>query len=324
MKATFKRLLALCSFVIVTIAMMSFSQSFFYHIFPSSDQRYLTLMDVLDNTDQNVLIFGDSRGVMGIDAKIVKDDLHLSENVYNLSTFSQDIYLSSYFYGLIEDNTSLVIQCTSPAFFDKPESHQISVNKAIPMFLSGYRIDEDSKRLIGDCNDFLEQPEFESYFESREYFKNYITSTIRPLFDNEVYNESAVLDTRFPHIYTSDRSPNYPVQKTGCDKYVGDKKPIPQLNFLKKTKQYFEKMDVEYILVMMPINPDDCSHHARESEKLASIIRRETGIKVVNLTTLLEAKYFYDAVHANKAGAKIISNEIAERISKEHILPTLY
>jgi hypothetical protein len=241
MKTTFKRLFALCGGVIATIAIISFSQTFFYHVFPSTDQRYMTLMDVLDNTDQNVLIFGDSRGVMGVDADIIKKDLHLSENVYNLSTFSQDIYLSSYFYGSIEDNTKLVIQCTSPAFFDKPEEHKISETKAIPMFLSGYRIDEDSKKLIGDCNDFLEQPELESYFESREYFRNYITSTIRPIFDNEVYNEEAVLDTHFPHIYTSERSPNYPVQKTGCEKYDVDLKPTPQLDFLKKTQEYFKK-----------------------------------------------------------------------------------
>lgn len=315
MKTTFKRLLALCGGVVATIAVMSFSQTFFYHVFPSTDQRYMTLMDVLDNTDQNVLIFGDSRGVMGVDADIIKKDLHLSENVYNLSTFSQDIYLSSYFYGSIEDNTKLVIQCTSPAFFDKPEEHKISETKAIPMFLSGYRIDEDSKKLIGDCNDFLEQPELESYFESREYFRNYITSTIRPIFDNEVYNEEAVLDTHFPHIYTSEKSPNYPVQKTGCDKYDGDKRPTPQLDFLKKTGEYFKKMDVEYVLVLMPINPDDCKEHTRESLELAQMITKETGIKVINLTDLLNTQHFYDAVHANREGAKIISAQIAKSLA---------
>jgi hypothetical protein len=65
----------------------------------------------------------------------------------------------------------------------------------------------------------------------------------------------------------------------------------------------------------MPINPDDCEEHTRESLELAQMITKETGIKVINLTDLLNSQHFYDAVHANREGAKIISAQIAKSLA---------
>jgi lysophospholipase L1-like esterase len=45
------------------------------------------------------------------------------------------------------------------------------------------------------------------------------------------------------------------------------------------------------------------------------MIEKETGIKIIDLSDLLlDTKYFFDYLHPNKEGAKLISSEIAQQL----------
>lgn len=296
-----------------------YCQTYLYRNLESNDRRFVTLMEVLnDKKEDNVLLFGDSRSVLGIDTKVVRAKAGMAEPVYNLANFSQSLYQSSYFYGMIDKNTKMVIQCTSPDFFAKNRVHDMPEVKAIPMYLSGYRINDETKKLIPDYNRFFDKPAVAGYFECREYFRNYITTAIRPIFDNERYKQSAMMDKYFPHLYIDQKSPNYPVQQVGCEKYRESQYPKTQIAFLKKVKAYFDKKGIEYVIILMPINPDDCSDAASAYVKTQEMITKETGIKVINLTGLLPVEDFYDAVHANHHGAEVLSNAVADGIKGLH------
>ncbi|AWA30301.1 hypothetical protein HYN48_09505 [Flavobacterium magnum] len=317
MKPSLKRLALFLVVAGATILLAIYLQTRLYRVMDSNDRRFVTLMGILnDKKHDNVLLFGDSRGVLGVDTKVVKARAGFDVPMYNLANFSQSLYQSSYFYGMIEKNTKMVVQCTSPEFFATDEPHRMPEVKAIPMYLSGYRANEQTKKLIPDYNRFFDKPAIDGYFECREYFRNYITTAIRPFFDNERYNQSLMMDKYFPHIYIDQKSPNYPVQQTGCAKYQLSKYPKTQIAFLKKTKAYFDSKGIEYVIILMPINPDDCNDHALASAKTKEMLERETGIRVVDLTSLLPVNDFYDAVHANHHGAAVLSNTLGDSLQK--------
>ncbi|AWI26214.1 hypothetical protein [Flavobacterium pallidum] len=318
MNPSLKRLAIFLVVAGCTILLAIYLQTYLYRVMDSNDRRFVSMMSVLEDKKQdNVLLFGDSRGVLGVNTKVVRSHAGIDVPMYNLANFSQSLYQSSYFYGMIEKNTRMVVQCTSPEFFATDEPHLMPEVKAIPMYLSGYRVNEQTRKLIPDYNRFFDKPALDGYFECREYFRNYITTAIRPIFDNERYDQSLMMDKFFPHIYIDQKSPNYPVQQTGCKKYQPAKYPKTQIEFLKKTKAYFDAKGIEYVIILMPINPDDCNDHQLASAKTKEMVTRETGIRVIDLTSLLPVTDFYDAVHANHHGAEVLSKTLGDSLKRK-------
>ena len=67
----------------------------------------------------------------------------------------------------------------------------------------------------------------------------------------------------------------------------------------------------------MPVNPDDCKDCYEDFNKYKKLIEEDTNIRVINLTDLLmDSEYFYDYLHPNREGAKIISAEIAKQLNQ--------
>ncbi|MEL1245231.1 hypothetical protein AAEO56_13220 [Flavobacterium sp. DGU11] len=316
MKTTIVRLLTFCFAAFATVVVLTYAQPFFYRKFNSSDKRFLTLLDNVHKKDDNILVFGDSRTVLGVDTKRVKAKLGTPAEIYNVGNFSQDMYQSGYFYGMVGDNTRMVVQCTTTAFFSKDKPVDIPDAKTIPMFLSGYKLNDATRSVMGNTKSFFDNSDFENNLKSRVYFENYITTAIRPLLDNEKYDEGRIMDPYFPHIYVEQRSPNYPVQPIGCDKYKPQSKPVSQLAFLKRARDYFKSKNIKYVMVLMPINPDDCDNAAGYSAEFAKMIRSEVGIDVIDLTTLVKVPDFYDAVHPNHKGAEIVSDAFAAQLKQ--------
>lgn len=297
------------------ILLLSFAQPFIYQKFPSDNDRHLVIMDVLEQNrgNANILVFGDSRTMYGVDTRIIKDVLNLPYEVFNLASTGQNIYESSYFYGLLGGNTKLVIQCTSPDFFSMDMDHHLSTEKALSMYMSGYRINKSTRSLIGNYNEIFDSNRFINYLKSRSVVRSYIHSNIlRPLLDDEIFDMEAKYSHYFPHVHTANQHPDYPFYPYSCDGYKSKEKPESQLLFLKDVKTFFESKGIEYLIVLMPVNPDQCKECYEDFRQYKKTIEKFTNIKVINLTDIiLESQYFYDAMHPNVEGAKIVSLEIA-------------
>lgn len=104
---------------------------FFYRHLPSDYNRHALILDVLkeETNVDNMLIFGDSRSMFGIDAGIIKDSINFSGEIYNLSSLGQELYESSYFYGLIKETQKLLSNAHLRDFFQKTKS--ISYRKCV-------------------------------------------------------------------------------------------------------------------------------------------------------------------------------------------------
>jgi len=298
---------------------LTFIQPLFYRAFPSDKDRHILIIDALNEglKAENLIVFGDSRTMFGVDTRIIKREMNTPFDVINLSSVGQDIYESSYFYGLIGENTKAIIQCTSPAFFSRNLGyHHISDDVALSMCLSGYRINESTKSLIKGYNEVFNRKEFINYFKARSIIRTYIHSNImRPLLDNETFDKTARRSIYFPHTYTTKKHPDYPVYNYDCSNFKSTESPIAQLSFLISVRDFFRAKGMEYIIVLMPVNPDECKDCYEDFRKYEEVIKETTTLNVINISDLLlDPEYFYDATHANKEGAIIISSEIAKQL----------
>jgi len=304
---------------LVIVTTLTLLQPFFYRAFPSDKDRHIVIVDALtEKADaEKIIVFGDSRTMFGVDTRIIREDLKISTEVLNLSSVGQNIYESGYFYGLTGKNTKAVVQCTSPAFFSRNlGDNHIEDDVALSLCLSGYSINDETKSIIGKYNEVFNRSRFVNYYKSRSIIRTYIHSNItRPLLDNEVFDESARQSVYFPHSYTSRKHPDYPVYGYDCSNFRMIENPDGQLSFLRRANDFFSAQGIEYIIVFMPVNPDECNECYQDFKKYADLIETSTDIRVINLADiLLDTGYFYDATHANIDGARIISLAIAEQL----------
>ena len=306
----------------ITLLVLLYIQPYLYRVLPSDYQRHMILQDYFSQNSKTakgeILIFGASETMFGIDSRIIKKDLDLTGEAYNLSSVGQSMYEASYYYTRITDNTKLVIQCSTPMFFAMDWDHYLSNEVSISMYLSGYRINDSTKKLIPNYNHFFNKPEIYNLFLCRTYFRSYIHNLIRPFFDNEVFEEN-VPELYFANGTTIERHPNYPVYPYDCSPFKFKEKPNHKLNFINKIVEYFNNKNIKYVIILMPVNPDLCSECYDDFNKYTDELRKIKGLYVINITHLLEPRYFYDGYHANKNGAKLISKEISKQLKLLHL-----
>lgn len=318
MKKFILRTVVLILVAAMSIIGISYSQKYLYRILSSDYNRHAVIFDVLKGklASENIIVFGESQTMSGVDTRIIKDILNFKGEIYNLASPAQDLYESSYYYSFLNSKTRIVIQCVSSSFFSKDVKHRLSIDHAISMFLSGYRINIETKQLIGNYNRFFDRHPLVNYFESRTIFKAYIHNMIRPILDNERYDESARYSVYFPHLYLTNKQPNYDnLVKYNCDIFKSIEKPVSQLLFLSDVKKFFSNRGITYVLVLMPVNPDECKECYKDFKIYKRIIEEETNIKVIDLSNfILDTNLFYDRAHLNKKGANLVSSEIAKQL----------
>jgi len=312
-----KRALLFFSIIIIVIAILIFIQPVIYRLMPSDFDRHLVYEKYVEESPSkntsDAVIFGDSRAMFGIDTRIIKKQLHREKDIYNFASVGQNIYESSYFYSKVKPVTKLVIQCSGPSFFTEETKHNLPDPKAISMYLSGYRMDLATKKLIPQYNRFFDNGELSNYYSARSYFVTYLHNLLRPVFDDEVFDDKSRSSRFFPHHYTKDRLKHYDTLiKTNCDGYVYKSAPKSQLEFVRKSYGFFAGRNIKYVFVLMPVNPDVCNEGFDYYKKIAAELRSIDGLMVVDLSHLLPAGYFYDNTHVNKRGAKILSNALAD------------
>ena len=162
----------------------------------------------------------------------------------------------------------------------------------------------------------------DSNLESRGYIRAYFGSYVRSKFDNEKFIDSATLSATFPHVYITLKSPNYPVQGYNCNQFIPGETPETKLKFLKKANEYFKRRGIRYVLAFSPVNQDECKDGYQYFPAYKKLIEEFTGIEVIDLgSTIQDPKYYYEAVHLNAEGAKILSAQMGEALKKQFFEP---
>jgi hypothetical protein len=300
----------------ILLCVLSYSLKMIYSSIPNDFNRHIVILNSLQNgkSTERIICFGDSRAMSGVNTEIIKNKMGFNGDILNLSSTAQTLYEAAYLYSMVGKNTKTIIQLVSSSFFCKNLKTTLSDNKAISLSLSGYILDVQTKKLIPEYNPIFNNPQIYNCFESRSILKNSIHNILRPILDNEKFNEKARNSITYPHLFTEEKQPNYfKIVKKNCQIFTYNEKPSSQLEFLKRIHDYFVQQNINYLIVFMPINPDQCDSFLDTTRDLKAMIESETKIAVLDLSSILNSgDFFYDAGHPNNKGAMLISRKIAD------------
>ena len=90
-----------------------------------------------------------------------------------------------------------------------------------------------------------------------------------------------------------------------------------QFNQFKKYHDYFYQRGIAYYLILMPTNPLMFNKVPIEYKPQVEEFSKKTGIPCLDLVELLTEEEYHDPSHANRAGAKKITNAICDFILEQ-------
>lgn len=129
-----------------------------------------------------------------------------------------------------------------------------------------------------------------------------------------MYLKSILEEIKFPSSQTSLRSAAYDYDVdlqnkenrfSECSHVSEDWKSLLNTSYL-----YFKSRNIHYYLVLMPYN-SDIAFDKTKKQKAVNIFKDEfSNIPMIDCIDLLSPEDFYDAIHPNNNGAKIITDKI--------------
>jgi hypothetical protein len=303
------------SIYIAVISLVIFAfiaiQSTLNKILPNDFKRHPVIIQALKNKEYKpeIVVLGDSRAMFGINAKTISENLPNNPITFNLSSVGQNMQEGAYFCSILPQSVKTIIHCVDYATFTQ-ENIEINNAKALSLITSGFTLNEDILKII-QPHPYFYRNKIVNLYEARSFFKSSLHVTFRTFIDNEKFDTEKYNDLYFPYIYKDERHPNYPNKYKGFnpDTLIIANKKIQLAN---KISSYLNEKNIQYNIVLMPLNPDISKVEERISnEYIANINQQLPDIKIINLYNLLESNDFYDGVHPNRKGAEKISKEIA-------------
>jgi hypothetical protein len=283
-------------------------QPFLTQKLPNDLSRHHVIIDALKNTavQPQVIVLGDSKGMFGVNAEAISNELPGHPLAYNLSSTGQSLLESSYFISKISDNTKHVLQFADFGTF-KNGYDSIALNNYVPlsMIMNGYVIDSVTKKLIKHTDPMFDKNINWVAFEARNNLKSVLHIYSRKLLDDEKFNDYKFNDLYFPNIYVTERHPKYPFYKVRC--FTG-KDTLYENLLAERVNDYLKSRHIQYHIVLPPVNPDLCTvSDSLDNFLLTQLRQKMPGIDFIDLTNALKKEEFYDGAHPNKRGANKIS-----------------
>lgn len=287
----------------------------FFRMLPNDYARTKLILNTIRDTTQTpeVVIFGNSRGMSGVDGYLLERELSDHPVVYSFTSTGQKLSESTLYYTSLPASVKTVIQCLDIDALSKPVDMDIPNQVALHMY--GYKMDDQTKLLVPALYDELNKSDWYYNYKARNCLFSGLSFVLRNLLDDDAPENSIDNELRYPASQASYR--NEAVYQRGLDeqnkenKFEAYKITAEWKRLLEESYAFFKAKNIQYYLVLMPYNPDIISANKTEKqEALQSYINELGYIPYINCFDLLEASDFYDAIHPNDKGAKKITRQI--------------
>lgn len=283
-----------------------------FRILPNDYARTKLILNQLKHSsDMDLVILGNSRGMSGINGYILEEELANHPHVYNLSSSSQTFAQSVLYYHSLSDSTNIVLQCIDVDRAFSPLC--VSEANKLSLIFYGYSFDEETKKWLPQLVDDL-SPSIINNWKARDILFTSLVYYMRQLLDDDVPEKSILEEIKFPSSQTSLRSAAYDYdidlqnkenRFSECSQISEDWKSLLNASYL-----YFKSRNIHYYLVLMPYN-SDIAFDKTKKQKAVNIFKDEfSNIPMIDCIDLLSPEDFYDAIHPNNNGAKIITDKI--------------
>lgn len=311
-----KKILLFLLFLIVLMIGLNQITPYFFRLLPNDYTRTRLILNMIkDPTLQTpeVIIFGNSRGMSGVDGYLLQEELTNHPIVYSFTSTGQKLSESALYYTSLPASVKTVIQCIDIDHLSKPIDLDTPNQVALHMY--GYEMDDQTKLLVSALEDELNKPAWYYNYQARNCLFSGFSFILRNLLDDDAPESSIDNELHYPTSQTSYRNEAVYqrdlAEQNKQNKFEAYKITPEWKKLIAESHSYFKNKNIRYYLLIMPYNPDVTSVKKTEKqEALQSFINELGYIPNIDCFNLLEASDFYDAIHPNDKGAQKITNQI--------------
>lgn len=309
------RILFFLLFLVVLMMGLNKVTPCFFRMLPSDYARTKLIVNTIKDTTQtpDIVIFGNSRGMSGVDGYLLQEKLEGHPLVYSFTSTGQRLSESALYYSSLPSSVKTVIQCLDIDHLSKPIDMDIPNLVALHMY--GYKVDDQTKLLVPELYDKFGQSDWYYNYKAKNCLFSSFSFILRNLLDDDAPETSIDNELHYPTAQASLR--NEVVYERGLaeqnrhNKFKDFEITPEWKRLIQGVYSFFKEKGIQYYLVIMPYNPDIISAKKTEKQQVLQSFISELGyIPYINCFDLLEASDFYDAIHPNDKGAKKITNQI--------------
>ncbi len=314
-KKQFNNIICFIVFILGLIYILNFVTPYLYRWLPNDYIRTHLIIETLADTAQtpDVVIFGNSRGMSGINGYMLEEKMKGNPTVYSLTSTGQQVSESALYYTSLPSSVKVVLQCVDIDQLSKPID--MNTPNRIALHMYGYEMDALTEKIVPSLSEKLDISPFYYNYEARNCLFTGLSIVLRNLLDDDVIQDATAKELRYPTSKTSDRNDityQRDVDEQNLNNKFVDYEIIPEWKqLLEDSYLYFQKRDIMYCLIIMPYNPDIKSSTFQEKQKALELVKETfQNIPMIDCFSLLEASDFYDAIHPNSKGAKKITERV--------------
>lgn len=308
------------SFVFILLMLFNWCTPSIYRAFPNDYARTRLILNTLDNTSHapEVVVFGNSRGMSGIDGYRLEEKLEGNPVVYSFTSTGQTLSESILYYTSLPSSVKRVIQCVDIDRLADPIDDMDLPNR-VALHMYGYEMDEATRAFLPGLHERMDYPDACYNYEARNCLFMGLASWIRDLLDDDVVTGMLETELRYPNSSMSDRNETlyrHSVEEQNRTNRL-DSFHIREewVDLVMKAQALLKDKGIDYCLVVMPYNPDVTSMSNSDKKRALRLFKEKYYfVPVIDCMEQLDASDFYDAIHPNRKGAEKITNFILASI----------
>lgn len=311
---------------VVLLVILNVTAPYVCKLFPNDYSRIGIVLEALKDRTAvpEIAVFGNSKAMSGVDAKIIQENLSGNLETYNFSSVGQSIGESLLFYPMLPAETKVVVQCfkleefTQSLVFNEPA--------IIALKMGGYPMNNDIKQLLPQTFwSKLDKPDIYYNFRSRQTVSSGLIRFLRLHLDEDAPDSKILDDLKFPYLFPLgiDKAVNYQLVKQMLeeeDYSWADNFSISEdcKSLLIKANDYLKGKNIELYIAIISHAPDIATLPSDKQTRIVGQLQEELPqLKFINCQDVLTSDDFYDPLHPNIKGAEKISVKIADVLNRE-------
>ena len=295
-----------------------------FRALPTDTSRIAVLLDTLNDEAQapEILLFGTSVGMAGVDTAQITERLPEQPLAYNMSATGQAFMESYLYYQELPDSVDIVIQLISPNSFIRESV--VDPQKYNAFYMYGYRPDERTRDVMGgifpvEMGEQFAKSDLQQRFDSRWAARQMADRFARSLFRSDLTLDRGTYDLFYPSSYTR-RLPEkqYRIALRNEFGHLQRSNFWPQENKFELLTDLVDRAadaGKQLVLVVEPIHPQLIATRSEAFyqgfDTAISEFGAANGVIVLNGRNKVAESDFVDAVHPTPGGAAIFTDWLA-------------
>ncbi len=295
-----------------------------YRAMPNDYVRTRLILSTLSDSlaCPELVIFGNSRGMSGLDGYLLEERLENHPQVVSLTSTNQALCESSFYYDRLPASTRIVVQCIDVEKL-KEEVYLADPNQ-VALRMYGYSLDECCREWLPDrlIQDYTEWSVWVNY-KARNCLFAGLTTALRQWLDDDVIAGATATELHYPrstHTLRNTKVYDREIAALNNDstKYKQLSITEEQQHLITKSMDYLKQRGIFICYLLMPHNPDILSFTQEERRAAVELFKHTfPNAYTVDCVNLLEAADFYDAIHLNGQGARKLTERLIQALSAE-------